>query len=161
MEEWQKDSQGNWGAVGEACECPNCENGGECLRGFCSECLEELEDSNAAEWGVKCDSCLGNAGELFTTCENCGEMTVEIDSEGMAGDYCETCTAGFDPCTRCGDVAPLDGEGHCIDCIRAAERELTLASLQVLNKAAATLDAADRASARVILDRIAAELGLA
>lgn len=39
----------------EDCQCPGCDTGGECLAGFCTDCLTTLGTGD--EWGAKCDDC--------------------------------------------------------------------------------------------------------
>jgi hypothetical protein len=40
-----------------------------------------------------CDKC----GDYFTSCEECGEMNIPVDYDGMAPDVCRTCEIGDSP----------------------------------------------------------------
>lgn len=128
------------------------------LRGFIDTLLEEL-DSNPypTTLGDNAGDIRGNAAHLWNlliavkveqtqpdcTCPNC-ELGERADC--FRG-YCSDCLAYLDsPNAVWGD--------HCDRCV-------TRNSLRTLNKAAAALSPSERASARVILDRITFELGLA
>lgn len=75
------------------CDCPACDDpseGDQCLLGFCSTCWDELNNSEA-RWGLLCDRCAAEAGQMKTQCMRCGWFGVPISPEGMAPSMCNVC----------------------------------------------------------------------